>query len=292
MSDVDKTVVAIQGNPVKREILNSDQDGHVLTWVDSNNEWEAKLPSSGSGPAGGDLAGTYPNPTVVSLTGNSGVVLCSDLTLTTASSCPVISVSSSVDAITLSTDNVNGGNNGPIYIVSGTAPGSLSGSCHNVYIDAGAQNGVNQGTISITTGYGYNTGQGITLDSFNSSLDFNTSQIGVECARVRFNNTGLCFSQILTVDSTYTVNNGRTDSFDYTILGDTTSAAFTISLPPAPLTGETYILKDFGNGSVNNLTIDGNGANIDGSATYVITTNYGGITVVFNGTTWTIISKI
>jgi hypothetical protein len=42
MGDVEKIVVAIQGNPIKREILGSGQDGYVLTWNSTNGEWEAK----------------------------------------------------------------------------------------------------------------------------------------------------------------------------------------------------------------------------------------------------------
>ena len=42
MSDVIKTVVALQGNPVKREILGADEDGYVLTWTNADNEWESK----------------------------------------------------------------------------------------------------------------------------------------------------------------------------------------------------------------------------------------------------------
>ena len=39
-------VVAIQGNAVKAETEGSAQDGYVLTWKNSNNQWEAK-PSVG-----------------------------------------------------------------------------------------------------------------------------------------------------------------------------------------------------------------------------------------------------
>jgi hypothetical protein len=35
-------VIAIQGNPVKPGINSSIQDGYVLTWVNADNEWEAK----------------------------------------------------------------------------------------------------------------------------------------------------------------------------------------------------------------------------------------------------------
>lgn len=293
MSDIEKTVVAIQGNSVKREILDSDQNGYVLTWVNENDEWEAQpLPTPSTDVAGGDLSETYPNPKVVSLTGNDGSVTFSKLT--TSEGHPFISASSDASiGLILSTDNILGGGNGQIIIRSGSLPESPSAGASNVLIDSGHQNGGPQASIYLVTGYdGIDNAQEIALDSLNASIQTNEAQICITPQNVRFNSSGLCLSNIITVTSTYTVNNGRTNAFDYTILGDTTSTGFTISLPPSPLVGETYILKDNGNGATNNLTISGNGVNIDGSATYVINTNYGGITVVFNGSIWSITSKI
>ena len=48
MSDIEKIVTAIQGNPVKRETLGSDQDGQVLTWSGTDNQWKSKISSSSS----------------------------------------------------------------------------------------------------------------------------------------------------------------------------------------------------------------------------------------------------
>lgn len=78
------------------------------------------------------------------------------------------------------------------------------------------------------------------------------------------------------------------------VIVDTTSAR-TINLPAgvAPFNPMVVIVKDNTGGAlVNNITISGNGANIDGSATASIITNYGSLTFVWNGTQWNIVSKV
>src|ERR1700722_9330125 len=45
-SDVNGTVVAIQGNAVQSGTLGSTDDGYVLTWKNGDEQWEAK-PSVG-----------------------------------------------------------------------------------------------------------------------------------------------------------------------------------------------------------------------------------------------------
>ena len=72
------------------------------------------------------------------------------------------------------------------------------------------------------------------------------------------------------------------------IIGVTSNAsARTITLPNSGLTvGQCFTVKDEAGtaASANNITISGNGANIDGAATYVITTNYGSVDIYWNGT--------
>ncbi len=51
--------------------LGSAQDGYSLVWINGQNEWRALPIGVGDslGPAGGDLYGTYPNPTVSGIQG-------------------------------------------------------------------------------------------------------------------------------------------------------------------------------------------------------------------------------
>ncbi len=79
------------------------------------------------------------------------------------------------------------------------------------------------------------------------------------------------------------------DGYDVIIVG-TLSAPITITLPSSPTAGDTYIIKDQGGTSATyNITVSGNGNNIDGAASYVISANYQSITVIFANGTWSII---
>jgi hypothetical protein len=83
-----------------------------------------------------------------------------------------------------------------------------------------------------------------------------------------------------------------TETAAYTVLptdgllrGDCTSAAFTITLPAAPYLGETHTFKKI-DASANALTISGNGKDIDGAATNVLSTQYAHARLTYNGATW------
>lgn len=63
------TVSAIEGYGVA---LTQPTDGYALTWNNGLSQWESSKPIPG-GTAGGDLSGTYPNPTVSAIEGYSVV---------------------------------------------------------------------------------------------------------------------------------------------------------------------------------------------------------------------------
>lgn len=76
---------------------------------------------------------------------------------------------------------------------------------------------------------------------------------------------------------------------DQLILVDTSSGR-TITPLASPTTGQKHIIKDnVGSASSNNITITPSGKNIDGAASFVISTNYGSATIVYNGTQWNVI---
>ncbi len=66
------------------------------------------------------------------------------------------------------------------------------------------------------------------------------------------------------------------------VLVDTSSGPFTVQLPAGAAANAKVTVKDAsGNAAANHLTVDGNGPNIDASATYDITTNYGYATFIY-----------
>lgn len=79
-------------------------------------------------------------------------------------------------------------------------------------------------------------------------------------------------------------------SADYIVIVNKASGAATIVNLPAGVTNTIFIIKDGkGDAGSNNITITPNSGNIDGASTYVISTNYGAATIVYNGTQWNII---
>jgi hypothetical protein len=76
------------------------------------------------------------------------------------------------------------------------------------------------------------------------------------------------------------------------VYADTAAAAgaFTLTLPSGANTGVSFRIKDItGSAGFKNVTVAGNGQNIDGSANYVINTAYGGAQFIYSGSQWSVI---
>lgn len=72
-------------------------------------------------------------------------------------------------------------------------------------------------------------------------------------------------------------------SSDQGIGVDTTSAAVTITLPASPNDGEKHIIADVsGTANTHNITVSGNGHNIIGQSTYIMTGQYNALVVVYH----------
>jgi hypothetical protein len=85
-----------------------------------------------------------------------------------------------------------------------------------------------------------------------------------------------------TYTTTYTVLNT-----DQRIYVDSSSGAFTITLESNPVTNrELEIIDSVGSCGSNAVTIDGNGNSIIGSSTALMSENYIGFKLIFNGTSW------
>ncbi len=69
---------------------------------------------------------------------------------------------------------------------------------------------------------------------------------------------------------------------EYVVLVQTSGATQTVTLPASPVNGQAYKLKDKGNALTNNITVNGNGNNIDGASTATINTDYGALELVYS----------
>ncbi|AEW01248.1 hypothetical protein A4D02_35690 [Niastella koreensis] len=93
---------------------------------------------------------------------------------------------------------------------------------------------------------------------------------------------------IKSVNTTYTAS-----ATDNTILANTTTAAFTITLPsPTNIAGRIYTIKKVGSGGIDKeLTITPTSGTIDGGSSYVIYNDWTYVTLQTDGTDWYIIKK-
>jgi hypothetical protein len=75
------------------------------------------------------------------------------------------------------------------------------------------------------------------------------------------------------------------------VLVGSLSGAITVTLPASPTDGQLLTIKDgAASASTYNITVSGNGHNIDGLSSVLISTNYDTLTVFFGSSYWSIIN--
>lgn len=140
---------------------------------------------------------------------------------------------------------------------------------------------------------------------------YSTGGIGISCTGtfILCGNTGV-YTQTLGVQNLFNTNPtiayvatqagnisqvtlpaaGYTTTLSDSFVGINTSSSRSVNMYATPFVGLTYIIADVtGSAATNNITVNGNGSNIDGSSSYVIATNYASITLIYTGTIWKVI---
>ena len=138
------------------------------------------------------------------------------------------------------------------------------------------------GDVVIRGGDGYN-GDGYVRDGY-VKLYSGTTEVGRAVPSKFYQPMGQRINVSDVGTTPFTVPDG------YHTLAVNTGIAVTINLPATPLRGDSYTIKDAtGNAGTLNITISGNGFNIDGGSSATISTNFGVVRVVYNGTIWNVI---
>lgn len=74
-------------------------------------------------------------------------------------------------------------------------------------------------------------------------------------------------------------------SSDYTVLADASGGALTITFPASPATGRVLNVKKI-DASANSMILDGNGNNIEGFTSVLITDGGTNVQMQYDGTQW------
>ncbi len=74
---------------------------------------------------------------------------------------------------------------------------------------------------------------------------------------------------------------------DYFVCPANSVGSATETLPPSPVAGQPFVVKDCNGAShSNNITIIPSSGTIDGASSYVMNVNYESVTIMYSGTQW------
>lgn len=117
-------------------------------------------------------------------------------------------------------------------------------------------------------------------------LDDFDSVISSSIVSVNSNNSSLLVPVVIVTNSPYL---GLSTDF-FIGVNNVSAVPFSVVLPANPQTGKIYIVKDvLGTAQAENITITAVGHTIDGSSSAIINTNFGSITLVFDGAEWSLV---
>lgn len=184
------------------------------------------------------------------------------------------------DALTTTLTNTqilvgNGSNNAAAVAVSGDATISNTGA-----LTVTKSSGSTFGTAAFSnTG---TSGATIPVNNANNTASGNNTYSGASI----FTGTLRVPTRVVTAAGAVTV--AATTEY-FVCINKTVGAATAVNLPAAPPTGVTYLIKDCkGDAASNNITITPAAGNIDGSATYVLSNNFGSVALTYTGTFWAV----
>lgn len=231
--------------------------------------WQANSGGDVVGP-GVSIVGDIPlwNDITGTLLSDSGVSISTDVTLAADSDALI----STQKAVKTYVDTGFMPYSGGVFTGTVTFPDGSSGATSFRWASAGAGTGFySSGANSLTLQAGGN-------DLFN----FSAFNIAVYRPLIFFSAINLYYQE--------PAGDYNQDSNTCLVGMDTVGGMRTVTLSATPDSGQYIIIYDKnGNASVNNITIDGNGNNIDGSASTTISINYGVISMFFDGNNWKII---
>lgn len=87
----------------------------------------------------------------------------------------------------------------------------------------------------------------------------------------------------------YQITSSAVTAVKYQKIAINAASSYTINLPASPTSGEWVQFSiSSGDATVNNITLSGNGKNINGSSTLTVDLNYVTLILIYNGTEWRI----
>lgn len=246
------TVIRLQGRSVS---AISPNDGYVLTWVAANSDWEPKSAAT-QFTAGGDLSGSSISQQVISITGSSGLI---NVAATGAS---ISWESSTVSPTVRQYDN----------ITSFTTGQSLTIQAQN-----------STGSNSVGGNLNLKSGAGTSEDGY-INLQVGATTIATISSYKLISKRGKRIA-VTSTNVSYTILNS-----DEAVIITLLSAPINLILPSGPTIGDIYTVKDSGgNIETYNVTISGNGYNIDGVSTFLMNKNYSSISLLYTGFEWSVL---